>query len=73
MEFTLNRYPGITSTSIIATDNWWGSNSQGYISGKILDKSDNDSLVAVDYEPYKVSDQSIVDGKLLFKVSALDP
>lgn len=56
--------PG-NSAPIDATDNWWGSESVGYVNGKIWDKLDNDSLIAVNFLPTKINNASLIDGKFL--------
>lgn len=57
-----NGEPGY-SAPIDATNNWWGSQSTGYVNGKIWDGLDNDSLVAVEYMPIKINNQSLIYGK----------
>ena len=52
---------------IDARYNWWGSESTGYVNGKIWDKLDNESLVAVDYMPVKINNQSLIYGKCFAK------
>lgn len=52
----------ITETPVDATYNWWGSERPGYINGKIWDGRDNDSLVDVNFQPYRVSNVSLVNG-----------
>ncbi|XP_033735968.1 LOW QUALITY PROTEIN: protein bark beetle-like [Pecten maximus] len=54
---------GVADNAIEATQNWWGSNRPAYINGKIWDQSDNDSLVSITFDPYRVTNQSIIDGK----------
>lgn len=48
---------------IDATHNWWGSEKTEYVNGKIWDKLDNDSLVAVEYAPVKITNQSLIYGE----------
>jgi len=48
---------------IDAQNNWWGSYSTGYVNGKIWDKLDNDSLVAVTFMPMKIDNASLIYGK----------
>ncbi|KAL3873370.1 hypothetical protein ACJMK2_036499 [Sinanodonta woodiana] len=70
-DFEIETYPRtiladgslMESTPIDATGNWWGSPVLGYISGKIWDRVDNVSLVGVDFNPYKIDNQSMIDGK----------
>lgn len=54
---------GVADEAIDATQNWWGSNRPGYINGKIWDHSDNNTLVSVNFDRYRVTNQSIIDGK----------
>ena len=53
----------IPETPVDATYNWWGSERPAYISGKIWDGRDNDSLVEVEFQPYRVSNVSLINGK----------
>ncbi|XP_021367968.1 protein bark beetle-like isoform X3 [Mizuhopecten yessoensis] len=62
-EMEANHKQGVADDAIDATKNWWGSNRLGYINGKIWDSSDNDTLVSITADPYRVSNQSIIDGK----------
>ncbi|XP_029656084.1 protein bark beetle-like isoform X1 [Octopus sinensis] len=39
---------------INAKENWWGVREEFFIAAKILDAANNESLVPVDYKPYKV-------------------
>ncbi|XP_052783699.1 protein bark beetle-like isoform X2 [Mya arenaria] len=57
-----NGQPG-NAAPIDARENWWGSYSTGYVNGKIWDRLDNDSLVAVTFMPMKVNNESLVYGK----------
>lgn len=57
-----NGAPG-NSAPIDATNNWWGSQSTGYVNGKIWDALDNNSLVPVEYMPIKINNGSLIYGK----------
>ena len=59
-----NGEPGY-SAPIDATNNWWGSQSTGYVNGKIWDGLDNDSLVSVEYMPIKINNQSLIYGRCI--------
>lgn len=59
----------IPETLVDATYNWWGSERRGYINGKIWDGRDNSSLVEVNFEPYRVSNSSLVNGRSRSKLS----
>ncbi|CAG5133261.1 unnamed protein product, partial [Candidula unifasciata] len=53
------------SETIDAKDNWWGSERQAYISGKIHDGMDDSLLVDVDYWPPVLDNRSLIEGDCL--------
>ena len=45
-----------------AAMNWWGSGNPAFISGRIWDRRDDDELIRVNFEPYHITNTSLLQG-----------
>lgn len=48
---------------IDARHNWWGYNETLAVAGRIRDRGDSPELLQVDYQPFHMSNQSVLNGK----------
>ncbi|KAK0049320.1 protein bark beetle [Biomphalaria pfeifferi] len=66
-DFEVETYPKpqLDTRNIDAKDNWWGSERQAYINGKIFDVSDDINLVQVDFWPAIIDNRSMVEANCL--------
>ncbi|XP_069175300.1 protein bark beetle isoform X2 [Procambarus clarkii] len=52
----------VWKTPIDAQNNWWGFNTSVAVSGRIHDKTDDDTLLRVDYSQWKLNNYSLLQG-----------
>ncbi|XP_042229688.1 protein bark beetle-like isoform X4 [Homarus americanus] len=52
----------VWKTPIDARDNWWGFNTSVAVSGRIHDKTDDVTLLRVDYSQWKLNNYSLLQG-----------
>ena len=74
--FLLSRSIGgiaIKDEPVDAKSNWWGSERESYINGKVWDRLDNTSLVDIVFSPWRVSNASLIDGRYNGFKGALRP
>ncbi|KAK6181325.1 hypothetical protein SNE40_009204 [Patella caerulea] len=64
-DFEMEAPPKIDNIAIEAVENWWGSDRQAFISGKVWDAFDEKSLAAITVLPPKLSNRSVVEGDCL--------
>ena len=46
-----------------AMNNWWGTGSSASIRGRIWDRWDDDNLIRVKFEPFFISNSSVMQGR----------
>lgn len=46
-----------------ARHNWWGYNETVAVAGRIRDRGDSPELLQVDYQPFHMNNQSVLNGK----------
>ena len=48
-----------------ATMNWWGYGTDVFVSGRVMERRDDDYLIGVRYEPFHETNDTILDGEYL--------
>ncbi|CAL4091082.1 unnamed protein product, partial [Meganyctiphanes norvegica] len=56
------RRSDVWKTPIDARDNWWGFNNTAAVAGRIHDKTDDETLLAVDFSSWKLNNETLLHG-----------
>ena len=48
-----------------ATNNWWGYGLAVFVSGRVMERRDDDYLIGVRYQPFHETNETILQGACL--------
>ena len=58
----VTRYEGDVYPKVDATNNWWGYGTNVFVSGRIMERRDDDYLIGVNYQPFHETNTTILQG-----------